>query len=172
MRMLREGGGCGAGEATPGARATTASGRRALVGRRAQEAVQLRPDRLLHHRPQHLAEQLGGRRLFSRRQRSNLVLEGHRLTPLGGAGRSPRGVRFFSPREARRWPFFGASFQPTPRQLPETLHTPRPRAGSRWTEYNGLMSADNGVTATDKRLLSVDNGVMSTDNGLMAWTTG
>ncbi len=51
---------------------------------------------------------------------------------------------------------------PTHRKLP------RPPAGGRWTEYNGLMSVDNGLTATDKRLMAMDNGLMSVDKRLMA----
>ena len=44
-------------------------------------------------------------------------------------------------------------------------HSARAPAGGRWTEYNGLMSADNGVTATDKRLMSTDKWLLSMDNG-------
>jgi hypothetical protein len=52
--------------------------RRALVGRRTHEALELRLDRILDERADHLPHHLRRRRLFSCRQPRSLLIEGHR----------------------------------------------------------------------------------------------
>ncbi len=51
-------------------------------------------------------------------------------------------------------------------------HSARAPAGGRWTEYNGLMSADKRLMSMDKWLMATDKRLMATDKWLMARTNG